>query len=654
MDRSDAQGEGSADLLKTINSPDDLKRLSAEQLEELAQEIREFVISTVSLTGGHLAPCLGVVELTLAIHSTFSAPEDRIVWDVGHQAYVHKILTGRRERFSTLRQYGGISGFPRISESEYDTFGVGHASTAISAALGFATARDLKDERRHVVAVVGDGALTGGIAFEGLNNAGASRRNLIVVLNDNRMSISPNVGALSNYLTQIITSPLYNRIKNDLWALTGKLPRGASKVRRIIHRIEESLKGLVVPGSLFERLGFRYFGPVDGHHISRLLNIFREIRKLNGPILVHVVTKKGKGYPLAEKNATKFHGLGSFCRETGTTAIKRAPSYTEIFGKALVELAEKDERIVGITAAMADGTGLVHLEKRFPDRFFDVGIAEPHAVTFAAGLALEGFRPVVAIYSTFLQRAFDQVIHDVALQNLPVVFALDRGGLVGEDGPTHHGCFDLSYLRFIPNLVVMVPKDENELRDMLFTALKHDGPVAFRYPRGESMGLPLRKTFRTIPIGKSETIIEGKDALFLGVGDGVDMAMRTAGRLAMKGISAGVINARFVRPIDREMVESAARSVPYLFTFENNTVIGGFGSGVGEILSEMQGLRITFRRLGIPDRFVAHGSKQDLFRDIELDVDSLVRRVEDIIGGDGRVNTGRQKIRSKRKKQDSR
>ena len=639
-------------LLDSIDSPENLKELNRKELDSLAQEIREFIISTVSITGGHLAPCLGVVELTLALHKTFSTPVDKVVWDVGHQAYVHKILTGRRESFATLRQYGGISGFPRIAESEYDAFGAGHASTAISAALGLATARDLKGEAHHVLAVVGDGALTGGMAFEGLNNAGASRRNIIVVLNDNRMSISPNVGALSKYLTQIITNPLYNKIKNDLWMLTGKLPRGSRRIRHLIHRIEEGLKGMVVPGSLFERLGFRYFGPIDGHDIGRLLRVFREIRKLNGPILVHVITKKGKGFPLAEENATKFHGLGSFCRETGSTSEKKAPSYTEIFGKTMVELAEKDERIVGITAAMADGTGLIHLAKRFPDRFFDVGIAEPHAVTFAAGMALQGMKPVVAIYSTFLQRAIDQIIHDVALQQLPVVFALDRGGIVGDDGPTHHGCFDLSYLRFIPNLVVMVPKDENELRDMLFTALQHDGPIALRYPRGESMGLPLKNTFDTVPIGKSEIILEGKDLCFLSVGDGVDLAMRVAGRLAMNGISAGVINARFVKPIDRQMVEMVGKKYPRIFTLENNAVIGGFGSAVGEILSETEGLNITFRRLGIPDRFVPHGSVPELMKEIELDVDSLVRRVEATLAEGKKESAGRKTFRSKRKKQD--
>jgi len=618
--------------LESIRSPQDLKKLNVPALEQLAEEIRKFVISTVSDTGGHLAPNLGVVELTLALHTVFDAPRDKIVWDVGHQAYIHKILTGRREKFKTLRQLGGISGFPRITESEYDTFGTGHASTAISAALGIATARDLTKQDYKVIAVVGDGALTGGLAFEGLNNAGGSKRNIIVVLNDNRMSISPNVGALSKYLTQVITNPLYNKIKEDIWWLTGKLPRGSRRVRETVHRIEEGLKAMVVPGLLFERLGFRYFGPIDGHDLSKLLRIFREIRRLKGPILVHLITTKGKGYRFAEEDATKFHGLGSFCPETGSTKSKKAPTYTEVFGKALVELAEKDDRIVGITAAMADGTGLVYLARRFPDRFFDVGIAEQHAVTFAAGLALSGFKPVVAIYSTFLQRAFDQVIHDVALQKIPIVFAMDRGGLVGEDGPTHHGSFDLSYLRLVPNLVVMAPKDANELRDMLWTALQYrEGPVAFRYPRGESLGLPLKSGFRKIPIGKSEVIREGKDLAILAIGDRVIPASLLAKKLEEEGISSRVVNARFVKPLDREMIEQVISNFPVIVTVENNTVVGGFGSGVAEIVAEMGVEGTIFQRLGLPDRFVPHGRLDDLLEKVNLNIENMARKINTLI-----------------------
>ena len=617
--------------LNKINTPDDLKALSISDLNVLAEELREFVIQSVSSTGGHLAPNLGAVEFTLALHYVFNTPEDKIVWDVGHQAYTHKILTGRKDRFHTLRQYGGISGFPRIDESEYDTFGVGHASTAISAALGMATARDLKGNENKVIAVVGDGALSGGIAFEGLNNAGGSKKNIIVVLNDNRMSISPNVGALSRYLNQIITNPLYNKIKKDIWDLTGKLPRGSKKLRELVHRIEESIKGFVVPGLLFERLGFRYFGPIDGHNIGKLIHVFQEIRKLNGPILIHLITTKGKGYKFAEENATKFHGLGSFCPETGISQSKKVPTYTEVFGKALVQVAERDDRVVGITAAMADGTGLVHLANRFPDRFFDVGIAEQHAVTFAAGLALHGYRPVVAIYSTFLQRSFDQVIHDIALQRIPVVFALDRSGLVGEDGPTHHGSFDLSYLRLIPDIVVMAPKDENELRDMLWTAIQYEkGPIAFRYPRGEGLGLPLKSDFKTIPIGKAEVVRKGNDMAIVAIGDMVHYAEELSSRLQEKGLSAHVLNARFVKPLDRNSIIDLFQHFRFVMTLENNSIIGGLGSAVAELLAELNMNNISFHRFGLPDAFVTYGHHHDLLKDIGLDLESLTHKVTDM------------------------
>ncbi len=628
-------------ILDTIDFPKDLKNIDLQAMEKLAGELRKFVIETVSQTGGHLAPSLGVVELTLALHYVFDTPKDKLVWDVGHQAYVHKILTGRKDRFHTLRQYQGISGFPRIDESEYDCFGVGHASTAISAALGLAASRDLNKEDYKVVAIVGDGALTGGIAFEGLNNTGAAKRDLIVVLNDNRMSISPNVGALSKCFTQVITGYWYNKIKKDIWELTGKLPKGSSFVRDIVHRIEEGLKSMVVPGHIFEELGFRYFGPIDGHDLNVLIKIFTEIKKLNGPILVHCITKKGKGYKYAEEDATKFHGLGSFCPETGNSQKKKNPSYTEIFGKTLVQLAEKDPKIVGVTAAMADGTGLIHLAKRFPDRFFDVGIAEQHAVTFAAALALNGLKPVVAIYSTFLQRAFDQVIHDVALQKIPVVFALDRGGLVGEDGPTHHGNFDLSYLRLIPNLVLMAPMDENELRDMMWTAFQYkDGPIAFRYPRGAGPGVSLRKTFEEIPIGKSHIVREGKDAAMLAVGDMVIPSVQIAKKLEERGISVRVVNGRFIKPLDKEMIQDIADRFPVMVTIENNTVIGGFGSGVAEILSEYKDKNIVFHRFGLPDRFITHGNRCDLINEIGMDEETLAQRIEDLVVG----------VRNKKKK----
>jgi 1-deoxy-D-xylulose-5-phosphate synthase len=616
-------------ILNTIQTPNDLTGLDIAALENLAQELRTFLIDSVSNTGGHLAPNLGAVELTLALHTKFETPKDKIVWDVGHQAYIHKILTGRKDKFHTLRQFGGISGFPKITESEFDTFGVGHSSTAISAALGIATARDLKGEDHKVIAVVGDGALTGGIAFEGMNNAGGSKKDIIVILNDNRMSISPNVGALSKHFTHIITNPLYNKIKEDIWDLTGKLPRGSRRIRETIHRIEEGLKSMVVPGSLFEFLGFRYFGPIDGHNLRELLRVFQEIRRLHGPILIHVMTKKGKGYKYAEEDATKFHGLGSFCPETGNTQSKKALSYTEIFGRTMVELAERDPKIIGITAAMADGTGMIHMANKFPERFFDVGIAEQHAVTFAAALGLNGFKPVVAIYSTFLQRAFDQVIHDVALQNVPVVFALDRGGLVGEDGPTHHGSFDLSYLRIVPNMVVMAPKDENEMRDMLWTAVQYnEGPVAIRYPRGESQGLPINPDFHKVPIGKSEILQEGTDLAILAVGDRVQNALQMGKILKKRNISTRIVNARFIRPLDVEMIEDTAKKIPVIVTLENNSIVAGFGSGVSEIVAQMGHNGVKVKRLGLPDAFVPHGSLDDLWKYLKLDNDSLIQEIE--------------------------
>jgi 1-deoxy-D-xylulose-5-phosphate synthase len=619
-------------LLDQIKSPEDLKRLKPGELAALAQEIREFLIRNVSHTGGHLAPSLGVVELTLALHAVFNTPNDKIVWDVGHQAYTHKILTGRKDRFHTLRQYGGISGFPKIAESEYDAFGVGHASTAISAALGLAWARDLLKEDYRVIAVVGDGALTGGLAFEGLNNAGDAKRDMIVVLNDNRMSISPNVGALSKHLTNIIAAPMYNQIKDILWRWTGKLAKGSTQVRSLIHHLEEGLKTMMVPGSLFERLGFRYFGPLDGHDLSQLIRVFQVIKKLHGPILIHLITKKGKGYKFAEEDAIKFHGLSAFCPETGDSQVKKRETYTEVFGKTLVELGEKDDKIVGITAAMADGTGLVHFARRFPERFFDVGIAEAHAVTFAAGLALKGLRPVVAIYSTFLQRSYDQIIHDVALQKLPVVFAIDRAGLVGDDGPTHHGSFDLSYLRVVPGMVIMAPKDENEMRDMLYTALEYrQGPVAIRYPRGEARGLALQARFQAIPIGRGEVLREGHDLAVIAVGDAVHAALSAADELEKKGIHIRVGNARFVKPVDRELILDSAARCPHLVTVETNSIIGGFGTAVEETLSEAQVSGVSVHKIGFPDRFITHGGLKELNAEIGADAENIAKKIEQIL-----------------------
>ncbi|HLA38943.1 MAG TPA: 1-deoxy-D-xylulose-5-phosphate synthase, partial [Candidatus Glassbacteria bacterium] len=507
---------GSGSKLSNIDSPADVKALTLDELRELCGEIREYLVSVVCECGGHLAPNLGVAELTVALHYIYDSPRDRIIWDVGHQCYVHKILTGRREAFSRLRQDGGISGFPNPEESPCDAFIAGHASTSISAALGYATARDLAGKDFSVIAVIGDGSLSGGLAYEGLNNAGASARNLLVVLNDNQMSISPNVGAFSRYLNEIILDPRYNKFKKDIWEVTEKLPVGKAEVRKFARRLEESLKGLVLPGMLFEELGFNYYGPIDGHNLEELIHALKAVKALKGPVLLHVLTKKGKGYEHAEANPTRFHGTPAFDAKTGHSKSAPIPSYSRFFGEAAVELAEANPRILAITAAMPDGTGLNLFRDRIPQRFFDVGIAEQHAVTFAAGLAKVGARPLVAIYSTFLQRAFDMLIVDVALQNLPVVFGLDRAGIVGDDGPTHNGVFDLSFLSLIPNMIVAAPKDEVELRDLLYTAfLQEQAPFSLRYPRGSGVGLIRSLRFRELPVGSWEYLEEGRDVAVL-------------------------------------------------------------------------------------------------------------------------------------------
>ncbi len=618
-------------LLDKINYPSDLKNLDVPQLAQLARELREFLLDVVSKTGGHLAPSLGVVELTLALHYVLNAPTDKIVWDVGHQAYIHKILTGRKDSLHTIRQYGGISGFTKISESPYDAFGVGHASTAISAALGMAYARDFRGEDFKVAAVVGDGALTGGVAFEGLNNAGASGKDFILILNDNKMSISPNVGAVSHYLTNVISNPIYNRIKKDVWELTGKMSTMGRHIRRTVRHLEKAVKSAIAPGQLFEQFGFRYFGPIDGHNLSQLIRTLREIKDLKGPILLHVITVKGKGYKPAEDDAPRFHGLGAFDLRTGLSLSKSdVPSYTKVFGTTLVEIACRDERVVGITAAMPAGTGLEHLRQALPERFVDVGIAEQHAVTFAAGLATQGLKPVVAIYSTFLQRAFDQIIHDVAIQNLPVVFALDRGGLVGEDGPTHHGAFDLSYLRMVPNLVVMAPKDESELQNMLWTAIRHDGPIALRFPRGSGLGVPLNKSYTELPIGQAETLRKGTDVALLAVGRMVDFSLRAAKILEEQGVSVQVENMRFVKPLDEEKLRLLTKKFPLLVTVEDNVITGGFGTGVLEFVSALS-TETRVLRLGLPDAFVEHGAVEILFEKLWLHPEGIAARVKEAL-----------------------
>jgi len=615
--------------LRNINSPEDLKKLSLDELPELAHQVREMIISVVSETGGHLAPSLGAVELTIGLHYVFDAPRDKIIWDVGHQSYTHKILTGRRDSFFTLRQAGGISGFPKRDESPYDAFGTGHASTSISSGLGMACARDLKGEDFHVISVIGDGAMTGGLAYEGLNQAGALNRNFIVVLNDNAMSISRNVGGLAKYLTSVIRNPLYNRLKARVWEMTGKLPDIGDKIRVVARWMEESLKGLITPGMWFEELGFRYFGPVDGHDIPELVKVFQDIKNLPGPLLVHVITRKGKGYPPAEKNSRLFHGVGPFEVKTGELKSRAvAPTYSRVFGDALLELARENERIVAVTAAMVDNTGLRPFADAFPDRIFDVGIAEGHSITFAAGMAAEGLVPVVAIYSSFLQRALDQLIHDVAIQRLPVRLAIDRGGIVGDDGATHNGVFDLSFLRMIPGMVIMVPKDEAELRHMLFTAVNYDrGPVAVRYPRGPGFGVPLDKDFRAVPLVRAEVLADGDHLSIWAVGAMVNAALEARKLLSAKGIRARVVNARFVKPLDTALLAHDAGRYELIVTLEENTRMGGFGSAVLESCAELGRPTGRVLTLGVPDRFIEHGNRAEIIKGLGLDSAGLARKV---------------------------
>lgn len=611
-------------LLPSIQGPDDLKSLTTEQLEQVCAELREEIITCVSRSGGHLGASLGVVELTVALHHVFSTPTDKIVWDVGHQAYGHKLLTGRRDNFGTLRRKGGVSGFPKQAESPHDMFGVGHASTSISAAVGYATARDTEGADNAVVAVLGDGALTGGLAYEGLNNAGQMGTNLIVILNDNKMSISPNVGAISKYLTRITSGKHYNRLEADIWDLLGKVPHG-SKAQKLAGRIKESLKQLVVPTILFEELGFKYFGPLDGHDLPLMVKTLDAVRKIQGPILLHCSTEKGKGYHFAEKDGFRYHGVGKFDKAEGIKVVPpKIPAYQDFFGAALCELAADNDRIHGITAAMASGTGLNLLRDRFPERTHDVGIAEGHAVTFAAGLASAGHLPVVAIYSTFLQRALDQIIHDVALQKLPVVFAVDRGGVVGEDGPTHHGVFDLTYLRMVPNMVVMAPRDEDQLRHMLATATaRTEGPSSLRYPRGSGLGVPLEGPAVPLEIGTSETLAPGDDLCLLAVGSMVAPALECARLLGREGLSVEVVDMRFIKPLDEDLLVSVWQRHRRVVTIEENALAGGFGSAVLEwaALRDDPGPRVL--NLGIPDAFQEHATRAELLADMGLDASGL-------------------------------
>lgn len=623
-------------LLDKINSPADVKKLSDEQLKQLAAEIRQLLIKVISHTGGHLAPNLGVVELTLALHKVFTTPQDKLVFDVGHQAYIHKIITGRREQFPTLRQYGGLSGFPKRCESEHDAFGTGHSSTSISAALGMAAARDLQGEDYNVVAIIGDGSMTGGMAFEALNNAGTLHKKMVVVLNDNEMSISKNVGAMSDYLYHLRTGETYNKIKNDIEGWLKNMEFGTD-VLKAIRRLKGSVKYLMVPTSIFEELGFTYLGPVDGHDIHGLIEVLQAAKKIDGPVMVHVLTKKGKGYKPAEESPNKFHGTGPFEIATGKKITNPAApiSYTEVFGKTITELADSDKKVVGLTAAMPDGTGLNIFAQAHPDRFFDVGIAEQHAVTAAAGMAAAGMKPVTAIYSTFMQRAYDSILHDICMQKLHVTMCLDRAGLVGDDGYTHHGVFDYAYLRSIPNMTIMAPKDENELRHMMKTALSFNGPISVRYPRGSGVGVDITEPMHELPIGKAEVLREGAELCFWAIGSMVQSAVQAADKLKEQGIDAGVVNMRFAKPLDKELLIEHAKRYGKIVTLEEGVLAGGVGSEVLEILDDAGLLqRCAVLRLGIPDEFVTHGDKKLLFRDLGLDTDAIVQKAAAFVKGE--------------------
>lgn len=619
-------------LLDSIYSPLDVRMLDQGQLKELANELRQVIIDTVAKNGGHLAPNLGVVELTLAIHKIFDTSVDKVVFDVGHQCYVHKLLTGRRQHFHTLRQYDGIAGFPRCSESKHDAFGTGHSSTSISAALGLAVARDLNGDQYSVVAVIGDGAFTGGMSFEAINYAGHLGTKLIVILNDNEMSIGENVGGLSKYLIRIRTDPKYTKGKDEIENLLKKLPMG-KRVLKIAERLKDSFKYLVVPGMLFEELGFTYLGPIDGHNVNDITETLQQAKTINGPVLVHVITRKGKGYKPAEENPDKFHGVGPFDVATGKTIKKKgAPTYTEVFSDTLIKLACKDERILGITAAMASGTGLNKFAEKYPRRFFDVGIAEQHAVTMAAGLAANGYRPVVAIYSTFMQRAYDQVLHDVCLQNLPVVFAIDRSGIVGADGATHQGVFDITFLRPIPNITIMAPKDENELQHMLKTALEHSGPCVVRYPRGSGVGCDLDVSPMLLPIGRAEVLELGIDITIVAVGNMVQVAEQAVKELSKFGVQATLINARFIKPLDEDCLVHYANKTGNIITIEEHVLAGGFGSAVMEML-EAKGLNnIKVVKLGITDEFVEHGNPSIMRHRYGLTTENVVKQALKMLG----------------------
>ena len=626
-------------FLSKIRSPEDLKRFKPEDLQKVADECRAYLIDVVSENGGHFGSSLGVVEMSVALHYVYKTPHDKIIWDVGHQAYIHKILTGRKDQMHTNRKFNGLAGFPKMSESPHDAFGTGHASTSISAAAGMAAARDLSGSNEKIIAVIGDGSMTGGMAFEAMNHLGDSKSDVLVVLNDNQMAIAPSTGGLRNYLVNISLNKTYNRVRKFIWDSISLLNNDlGDAAKNAVHKIEDGIKAALTPGAFFEALGFRYFGPIDGHNTEQLVKALKEMHELPHPKLLHIITTKGKGFKPAEDNQSKWHASsGGFDTATGKSLKKpgetQPPKYQDIFGSALTELADKDHRITGITAAMSSGTSLDLFEKAHPERFYDVGIAEQHAVTFAAGLAANGYKPFCAIYSTFLQRAYDQLIHDVALQKLPVVFAIDRAGLVGEDGPTHHGSFDLSYLHPVPNMVIMAPKDEQELRDMLSTAAKHtEGPVAIRYPRGVCTGMPLRSGFNTMEIGKGEIVREGSSIAVLAIGTMVQRSVEAARILEEEGIDALVANMRFLKPLDTVLLDSIAKQHDTIVVIEENSIIGGLGSAVSDHLQKKR-LTNNIMKIGLPDSFVTHGSMNDLYRLLKLDAENISRQISTFYKG---------------------
>ncbi len=620
------RGESLPGILKGINSPEDLKKLSLAEMNDLAKDIRQVLIHSVSQCGGHLASNLGVVELTIAMHYVFHTPEDKIIWDVGHQSYVHKILTGRKDKMSSLRQYGGISGFPKAEESPHDAFNTGHSSTSISAALGMALARDIQKQHFSVVAVTGDGALTGGMTYEALNHAGNEGRDLTVILNDNEMSISKNVGAMSSYLNRLRTDPSYSRTKEEIEGVLSRIPGIGPNIARAAGRFKDTVKYLMVPGIWFEELGFTYIGPVNGHDLEQLTVVLANARRMKGPVLVHVITQKGRGYQPALNDPDLFHGIGPFDIDTGKQPKKPLPTYTEIFGEFILNKAQEDAQVVAITAAMTSGTGLKHFARVFPERFFDVGICEQHAVTMAAGMARAGLKPVVCIYSTFLQRAYDQILHDVALQQLPVIFAIDRAGLVGEDGPTHHGVFDMAFLRSIPNFTIMAPGDENEFLDMLETAFTINGPVAIRYPRGVGEGVEIQAERQQLKIGEAQLVKEGSDLAVVAIGRALGMAKDLVALMAEQGIKVELLNARFVKPLDEKTILALGRRFKRMVTIEDSCLQGGFGSAVLELLAD-HNIKTDIIRLGIPDEFIEQGRVDILFDYLNLEPAAMAETI---------------------------